>query len=142
METRLLAWLAYYGPGALFLAQMFGIFGLPIPDELLLTVAGALVREGRLEGVPTVLAAIAGCFCGVTLSYVLGRTVGTVALHRLLPRPAWRDGNIGIAMTISRSAPRARCRTGHAGGRRSCRFRDPGSNDRRTADDAPQDGNA
>ncbi len=87
METRLLAWLAYYGPGVLFLAQMFGIFGLPIPDELLLTVAGALVREGRLEGVPTLLAAIAGCFCGVTLSYVLGRTVGAAALHRIVHVP-------------------------------------------------------
>ena len=39
MEQRLLDWLAHYGPVVLFLAQVAGIFGLPIPDELLLTVS-------------------------------------------------------------------------------------------------------
>jgi membrane protein DedA with SNARE-associated domain len=84
VEPRLVAWLAYYGPGVLFAAQMFGIFGLPIPDELLLTVAGALVREGRLHFAPTIFAAIAGCICGITLSYVVGRTIGLTALHRVV----------------------------------------------------------
>jgi membrane protein DedA with SNARE-associated domain len=87
MEHRLLAWLAYYGPGMLFAAQMFGIFGLPIPDELLLTLAGALVREGKLNLFWTVTAAVAGCLCGVSLSYTLGRTVGMVALRRIVHVP-------------------------------------------------------
>ena len=39
MEQRLLDWLAHYGPVVLVLAQVAGIFGLPIPDELLLTVS-------------------------------------------------------------------------------------------------------
>jgi membrane protein DedA with SNARE-associated domain len=80
----LVGWLAYYGPGVLFCAQMFGIFGLPIPDELLLTVAGALARQGQLHLVPTIVAAIAGCMCGITLSYVLGRSVGLPALRRVV----------------------------------------------------------
>jgi membrane protein DedA with SNARE-associated domain len=84
MESRFLEWLAHYGPGVLFLAQMFGIFGLPIPDEFLMTVAGALAREGRLDPGITLLAAISGAFCGITMSYVLGRTVGTAALHRFV----------------------------------------------------------
>lgn len=84
MDTRLLEWLARYGPGVLFLAQMFGIVGLPIPDEFLMTVAGALAREGRLGVGATVLAGMSGAFCGITLSYTLGRTVGTAALHRVV----------------------------------------------------------
>jgi hypothetical protein len=32
----------------LFGAQIFGVVGLPIPDEALLTLAGGLVRSGNL----------------------------------------------------------------------------------------------
>jgi hypothetical protein len=46
MERQLVEWLVRYGAPMLFFAQVFGIFGLPIPDELLLTLAGALVRKG------------------------------------------------------------------------------------------------
>jgi membrane protein DedA with SNARE-associated domain len=84
MEHVLVDNLVRYGPPVLFLAQMFGIFGIPIPDELLMTVAGALIRRGQLGGVATATAAICGCTAGITLSYVLGRTVGSAALHRLL----------------------------------------------------------
>lgn len=87
MEQQLLDLLTRYGAPVLFAAQMFGIFGLPIPDELLLTVAGALVRRGTLGAVPTVAAAICGCISGITLSYVLGRTVGLVALRRVVHVP-------------------------------------------------------
>jgi membrane protein DedA with SNARE-associated domain len=76
--------LTSYGPPVLFVAQMFGIFGLPIPDELLMTLAGALIRRGQLGAAATLLAAITGCSTGITLSYVLGRTAGSAALHRLL----------------------------------------------------------
>ena len=87
IEAKLVLLLGTYGPGLLFAAQMFGIFGLPIPDELLLTVAGALVHEGKLNGYWTALAAVTGCLCGVTLSYTLGRTVGIVALRRIVHVP-------------------------------------------------------
>jgi membrane protein DedA with SNARE-associated domain len=84
MEHTLINWLGHYGPVVLFLAQMFGIFGVPIPDELLLTVAGALVRRGEINGPATLVAAIGGCSTGITGSYVLGRTVGITALRRVL----------------------------------------------------------
>ena len=87
MEQALIQQLIHYGPPVLFLAQMLGIFGLPIPDELLMTVAGALVRRGDMNGAATMAAAIAGSSSGITLSYVLGRTVGSAALHRLLHVP-------------------------------------------------------
>lgn len=84
MERHFLDWLMRFGTPVLFLVQLFGIFGLPIPDELLLTVAGALVRSGQLEGTPTIVAAIAGCAAGMTLSYLLGRTVGLATLQRVM----------------------------------------------------------
>jgi len=87
MEQALIDNLTRYGPPVLFLAQVFGIFGLPIPDELLMTVAGALVRQGVMGAAPTMAAAVAGSSAGITLSYVLGRTVGSAALHRMLHVP-------------------------------------------------------
>ncbi len=87
MEQHFLGLLGRYGTPVLFFAQMFGIFGVPIPDELLLTVAGALVRRGSLHPVPTIASAIGGCMSGITLSYVIGRTVGVAALRRLVHIP-------------------------------------------------------
>ena len=85
MEHTLLDWLARFGPSVLFFAQIFGIFGIPVPDELLLTLAGVLVRHGELNGPVTLLATYAGCGGGVTFSFVLGRTAGAAALrHRVL----------------------------------------------------------
>lgn len=84
MDQTLIEQLTRYGPPVLFLAQVFGIVGLPIPDELLMTVAGALVRRGHLNAVATIAAAFAGSSSGITVSYLLGRTVGSAALHRVL----------------------------------------------------------
>jgi membrane protein DedA with SNARE-associated domain len=84
VEEQLLRWLARDGTLALFFAQLFGIFGLPIPDEFLLTVAGTLVRNGHLHLWSTLFAALTGCMAGITLSYVLGRTVGLAAVHRFV----------------------------------------------------------
>ena len=83
MEQHFLEWLVHYGAPALFAAQVMGIFGLPIPDEFLLTLSGALVKKGDLSLVPVVLAAIGGAGSGITLSYVLGRTVGVIGLRRV-----------------------------------------------------------
>ncbi|PYQ80334.1 MAG: hypothetical protein DMG03_23295, partial [Acidobacteria bacterium] len=81
VERELVAWLVRFGAPLLFFAQVFGIFGLPIPDELLLTIAGALIATGRLNLSSTVVAAIAGCLTGITLSYAVGRWVGLPLLR-------------------------------------------------------------
>jgi membrane protein DedA with SNARE-associated domain len=81
VNREIVGWLVRFGAPSLFFAQVFGIIGLPIPDELLLTVAGALVASGRLTAASTVVAATAGCLTGITLSYALGRWVGLPVLH-------------------------------------------------------------
>jgi membrane protein DedA with SNARE-associated domain len=82
VANHLVSWLVEFGPAVLFFAQVFGIVGLPIPDEFMLTVAGALVRRGQLNGVTTVAAAMLGCGSGITFSYTLGRTIGLHAIHK------------------------------------------------------------
>ena len=70
------------GAPALFLLLLAGIVGLPIPDETLLTASGFLVRHGELRAGPAALAALGGSICGITISYVLGRTLGFTLIHR------------------------------------------------------------
>jgi membrane protein DedA with SNARE-associated domain len=75
-------WLTHYGYLGLFALLMLGILGVPIPEETLLTFAGVLVYRGHLELVPTLVAAIAGSACGITVSYGLGRAFGLVLTRR------------------------------------------------------------
>jgi membrane protein DedA with SNARE-associated domain len=78
----ILPWIAHYGIVAIFVLLLLGVFGLPIPDETLLTFAGVLVRQGQLHLIPTILAAALGSMCGITISYTLGRALGLEVVDR------------------------------------------------------------
>jgi membrane protein DedA with SNARE-associated domain len=82
MGTDFLQWIGSYGPAALGVLLMLGVFGLPVPDETLLTFAGVLVRQGRMYFVTTWFAAACGSMFGITLSYILGRRFGPTAVTR------------------------------------------------------------
>lgn len=83
-----LNWVAVYGYAAIFGLLVLGIVGLPVPDEWLLVFSGFLAFSGRLS-LPGVLAsAFLGSACGITCSYLLGRTVGLPLLHSKLGRYA------------------------------------------------------
>jgi membrane protein DedA with SNARE-associated domain len=82
MEHLIIEWITQYGDAALFGLLVLGIVGLPVPDETLLTFAGALVRRGHLALVPTLGAAWLGGVIGITVSYALGRSVGAALLVR------------------------------------------------------------
>jgi membrane protein DedA with SNARE-associated domain len=75
-------WVAQYGYIAIFSLLVFGIVGLPVPDESLLTFAGYLVYKQHLALVPTFASACLGSMCGITVSYIIGRSAGTFVLHR------------------------------------------------------------
>ena len=74
-------WVASYGYVALGSLLMLGIVGLPIPDEVLLSYAGLLVYEGRMQLAPTLCVAVLGSWIGITVSYVIGLTAGKALLH-------------------------------------------------------------
>jgi membrane protein DedA with SNARE-associated domain len=82
VEQQLLAWISHYGAFALFGLLALGVVGLPVPNETLLTLAGALIRKGQLSLIPTVIAACAGNVSGATMSYLLGRFVSKAFLHK------------------------------------------------------------
>jgi membrane protein DedA with SNARE-associated domain len=76
LEATLLQWICQYGYLAIFFLLMFGIIGLPIPDEVLLTFSGYLVFKGQLAFAPTLASAFLGSLCGVSVSYIIGRACG------------------------------------------------------------------
>jgi membrane protein DedA with SNARE-associated domain len=76
------SWISQYGYFGIFGMLVLGIVGLPVPDETLLTFTGYLVFRGRLKLPLSYAAALAGSLCGITLSYVLGRTFGLGLIHR------------------------------------------------------------
>lgn len=78
----LLHFLSIYGYAGIFLLLMLGIWGLPVPDEIILAFAGYLVFKGHLHPVPTLLAAFLGAGCGITMSYALGRFLGFPLLRK------------------------------------------------------------
>jgi membrane protein DedA with SNARE-associated domain len=82
MEQHVFAWIGQYGYLAIFALLMFGIAGLPVPDETLLTFCGFLIFRGKLSATATFATAFAGSACGITLSYILGRTFGLALIHR------------------------------------------------------------
>ena len=66
----------HYGYLAIFILLMLGIFGIPLPDELLAAFSGYLVFSGELHVVPVALAVISGGIFGISLNYLLGRLIG------------------------------------------------------------------
>jgi len=74
-------WVAHYGGFALFGLLIFGIVGLPVPDETLLVLAGYLIYRGTLNPIGTWLGAALGSICGITCSYIIGRTLGIGFVH-------------------------------------------------------------
>lgn len=73
--------MATYGYFAIFGLLVFGIVGIPVPDEFLLTSCGFLIYRGDLHAVPTFASALGGSISGITCSYIIGRTVGWKFLH-------------------------------------------------------------
>jgi membrane protein DedA with SNARE-associated domain len=82
VAETVLAWVSTYGYTAIFFLLVLGIVGLPVPDETLLTFTGYLIFRGTLNAPAAAATAFFGSACGITLSYVLGRTLGLSLLHR------------------------------------------------------------
>lgn len=78
----LFQWVSSYGYGAIFALLVLGIVGMPIPDETLLVFTGYLVWRGQLRLAPALVIAFLGSICGITLSYLIGRTLGIGFVHK------------------------------------------------------------
>lgn len=77
-----LLWINQFGPIALFGLLAVGIVGLPIPDETLMTITGVLIAKGKMEPISSILFAISGSICGISISYFIGRTTGVYIIKK------------------------------------------------------------
>jgi membrane protein DedA with SNARE-associated domain len=77
IQQSMALWLAQYGYPAIFFLLIGGIVGFPVPDQLLLVISGYLVLTKVLSMTPTLIAAVLGSICGITISYLLGRGSGS-----------------------------------------------------------------
>jgi membrane protein DedA with SNARE-associated domain len=80
MKEAAMHWVSAHGYVGVFSLLVLGIVGLPIPDEWLLTLSGYFIFNHTFKLVPTLAAAFLGSACGITISYILGRTFGTYLL--------------------------------------------------------------
>jgi len=83
LPDSFLPWLTQYGGFALFALLALGIFGLPIPDETIMVLAGYLIFKGQLNGYGTIFACLIGSLCGITLSYLLGRVAASYIARKI-----------------------------------------------------------
>jgi membrane-associated protein len=79
----LLSMIADYGYAALFFALWLGIIGMPVPDEVVVMMGGAVTSSGLLHLVPAFLLTYLGVISGLSLGYLLGRSIGTPIIERL-----------------------------------------------------------
>ena len=73
-------WISQHGYAGIFSLLAFGIVGLPLPDEWLLTFSGYLVFKHVLRFVPALGAAFLGSACGITVSYGMGKLFDTYVI--------------------------------------------------------------
>ncbi|OLE73610.1 MAG: hypothetical protein AUG12_04705 [Acidobacteria bacterium 13_1_20CM_2_57_8] len=127
VKEAALQWVVQHGYAGIFSLLIFGIVGLPVPDELLLTFSGYLVFNHTLRPVPTFLAAFFGSSCGITFSYLLGRILDTYVIvkygrvlhithERIDHVHAWFERRGRWVLTIGYFVPGVRHLTGYVAG--------------------------
>lgn len=68
--------LDHYGYIGLFVLLLLGIVGIPLPDETLLSLVGIAIHKGHMNFWGSLVSAVLGSICGISLSYLIGRIVG------------------------------------------------------------------
>jgi len=82
MADAAFQWITHHRYVGIFSLLVFGIVGLPVPDEWLLTFSGYLVFKRTLFFIPAFAAAFLGSASGITVSYALGRIFDTYVLMK------------------------------------------------------------
>lgn len=82
LEETIQNLIVQYGYGALFALLAFGIVGVPVPDEFLMTFVGYSVSLDIFSFSGAMSVSFAGAMAGMIVSYFLGRKVGKPFLWR------------------------------------------------------------
>ena len=86
--------IGHYGYLGIFIVLIFGIIGLPIPDEVLLTYIGYNTYLGRMSFGLSILISFLGAMIGITISYFLGAKLGEPFLRRFGPKLGIKEKTI------------------------------------------------
>ena len=76
---------SHYGYLAILILLLPGVFGIPLPDELLLAFVGYLALQGNLRLIPALAVVVAGAILGITLDYWVGRAAGSKLIKEAGP---------------------------------------------------------
>jgi len=79
-------WLSSWGYGGIFICVFIGNLGIPIPEELVLLVAGVLVGRKALDLGTLYVVAILSAVTGDTCGFLVGRTGGQQLFEWLATR--------------------------------------------------------
>lgn len=71
-----------YGYAVLFTSLMLELIALPLPGQTLMSYCGYLVHIGKLNWTISIVLAALGTIVGITISYVIGRTLGVNFLNK------------------------------------------------------------
>lgn len=74
--------ISQYGYWAIYVFLALGIIGLPVPDEILMTIIGYLCSIKLLSYGWAILVAFSGTMTGMTISYSLGKKLGKPLLWK------------------------------------------------------------
>ncbi|MED4402630.1 DedA family protein [Metabacillus fastidiosus] len=75
-----------YSYMGLFFILILGIVGLPIPDEVLLTFVGYYIFLEKMDFWPSIGCAIIGSIVGISISYLIGKYLGSAFLKKYGPK--------------------------------------------------------
>lgn len=75
----------HYGYIVLFVALTLELIALPTPGETLMTYCGYLVFKGKLSYFGSIATATSGVIVGITISYFLGRKLGSTFFAKYGP---------------------------------------------------------
>ncbi|MFL1673083.1 DedA family protein [Paenibacillus thiaminolyticus] len=79
----LLHWIGQFGYAALFFALWLGIVGMPVPDEVIVMTGGAVSGMNILLPLPAFILTYLGVVSGLSVGFVIGRSIGVPILERL-----------------------------------------------------------
>lgn len=86
LEQQFSHLISQYGYFGIFAFLAVGIFGLPLPDEMLMTFVGYTVYQGKMSFVLALASAFCGAVVGITISYLLGLKLGLPFLKKFGPK--------------------------------------------------------
>lgn len=81
MTEKFEFYIVNYGYITIFLSLILGLVGLPIPDEVLMSIIGYYSNTDKINFIIALCVAMFGTVFGMTISYCIGKYIGGKAVH-------------------------------------------------------------